>query len=73
MTAQEFDDATPREVGWRIDGLYVERNRELRNIAQLAAWVLTPFSKDGITVKDLVTLPGDEQHESFDWKKWWKG
>jgi hypothetical protein len=74
MTAREFDDATPREVGYRLDALHFERNRELRNVAQLAAWVLTPFSKDGITVEDLVTLPDSkQQQEKFDWGKWLKG
>lgn len=39
MTAAEFDRATPREVGWRIEGLNEADEREWRRTAQLAAWV----------------------------------
>lgn len=73
MTAREFDDCTPREVQWRLNGLSKERSRQLRNTAQLAAWVLSMFSKEPIKSSDLVKLPDDDKVEKFDWARWLKG
>lgn len=72
MSAREFDEATPREIQWRLNALSRDRSRQLRNVAQLAAWVLTPFSKEPLKASDLVKLP-DDKPERIDWGRWLKG
>lgn len=39
MTAREFDEATPQEVIWRMEGLGRNEEAEWMRTAQLAAWI----------------------------------
>lgn len=72
LSAAEFDALTPREVGWRIEAMRNQETRELKLIGQLAAWVLTPFSKSALSVRDFVQIPGEDR-PGVDWGKWLKG
>ena len=56
MSAQEFDEATPREVQWRITAYYEGAKADMRRQAQLAAWVLSAFGGH-VTVKRLMGEP----------------
>lgn len=40
MTAREFDEATPREIQYRIDALNEADDQAWQRTAQLASWVL---------------------------------
>lgn len=57
---------TPRELQWRVDAVWVERNRHLEIAAQLACWVLGPFSKRALKVKDLIGRPGLKRKKKDD-------
>ena len=56
MTAQQFDEATPREIQYRIDALDDAETREWRRTAQLAAWVLQSLGSN-VTAKRLLGEP----------------
>jgi hypothetical protein len=45
---------TPREIDWFVDAVWHERNRQLEMVAQLACWVLSPFSNKPLRVRDLL-------------------
>jgi len=63
MTAGEFDQATPREVQWRIDAMEERIDEDWQRIAQLASWVLTSIG----TKVSANKLLGKPEPFRFEW------
>lgn len=60
---------TPREVQWRIDALFFQRNREMELYAQLACWVTAPHLQKPLRVRDLIRR---YVKKATDWEQWMK-
>lgn len=58
MTAQEFEQSTPLELQWRLEGARDRENRWLEKLATLACWVLNPWRGKGKPIRpsDLVKI-----------------
>lgn len=48
---------TPREFQWRYNAARARDRRAFEDLAQLACWVMNPWLKKPITVKDLIAPP----------------
>lgn len=57
ISPAELRAMTPRELQWRVSAVWVERNRHLEIAAQLACWVMAPFTKRPLKIKDLIGRP----------------
>jgi hypothetical protein len=63
MSAEQFDQATPREVQWRIDARERQDDDDWQRTAQLASWVLTSIG----TKVSANKLLGKPEPFRFDW------
>lgn len=57
LTADVFDALTPRELQWRYEAKQAQERRVLEGLAQLAAWVMSPWLREPVTAADLVGTP----------------
>lgn len=66
MTAEEFEQYTPRELQWRYEAEVQRENRHFERVAQLACWVINPWlGPQKLTTRDLLQI-GPKKSED-----WW--
>ena len=54
LTADAFEALTPRELQLKYDAAIAQERRALERMAQLAAWVMSPWLKEPVTAADLM-------------------
>lgn len=47
MSLREFEALMPVEFQWRLEQTLERENREFKQLAQLACWVINPWLKHG--------------------------
>ena len=55
----DFDELDPWQVRQLLAGARARRREGWQQMAQLAAWLLAPYSKRRLKAKDLMTFPPD--------------
>jgi len=58
MTSDEFESLSPIEIQWRLEAETERENREYERLAQTACWIVNPWLKRKLKVKDLIKRRG---------------
>lgn len=75
LTPSQFWSMTPQEFYWRYEAEIDREKRSQQMTAQLACWVISPWLKKPITVRDLMPERVEEpkQWTADDWRAWAEG
>lgn len=69
LTADAFEALTPRELQITYDAALARERRELERLAQLAAWVMSPWLKEPVSAADLMGTASDRRRPLYPWQE----